>query len=410
MLVALTIGYGDYRLRESFEVSDAAPPTRIALIQGVYDTVFGNDEETDGTLDLEASDSDVRLDFDDSMFDSDPDIASSDSDVQLDGDSELNLEEDAGDVAGSGVLDFSDEADALVADSDSDVNLVAEDSDSDVTIVAEDANVDWDGAEDGTDPEIFLAEESSDVDEMDVSSNDSSLILMGGETAADVELASSLFAEDDDFPEEDSVLMSDSDGDIPMFAESDSHDSSEDVSGADSESDAELAEVDIAESDESSYLLPGVDADSDEELVADGALSDSAMFLGGIDSESDVNLVDSADSLQPAEARAVDRDVSSRRHSLKLPRNKFCLINLFLLRQGLGQTVQRPHILRVSLKIRSIHRFRFTELMLFQKQCAKRVCRRMRTYLFLSINTRNFSVSVSSKRHVKTEPARHKPL
>ena len=99
--------------------------------------------EEEAAVDLESSDSDVRLNFDESMFDSDPDMPAIDSDVQLADDSAVNLEP-AEDLEGTSVLDFSEES------------SVPGDSDSDVKLVSSDDEADFDPA--GTDPEISLSE------------------------------------------------------------------------------------------------------------------------------------------------------------------------------------------------------------------------------------------------------------
>ena len=54
LLIVMSIVYGDLRRKDSFEITNGKEPTTIALIQGVYDTVFGNDQEQDQIADVRA--------------------------------------------------------------------------------------------------------------------------------------------------------------------------------------------------------------------------------------------------------------------------------------------------------------------------------------------------------------------
>jgi hypothetical protein len=189
-------------------------------------------EEPDA-VDLSSSDSDVRLFFDESLFDDDKEVAdlvASGSDVRLSGDSGPNLEEagsdDEMDLSGWG-------SDAKISDSDSDVKLV--------------------GA--GTQPDINLnatiqMKSDSDSDVVMVPDTDNELNL-----SADSELK-----------------LSDSDSDVRLSAEDD-------------DSDVTLAGPDATDADMSvTSLFQGIDSDSDVKLMGTEDL------FAAEDSDSDVKL------------------------------------------------------------------------------------------------------------------------
>ncbi|MEO2016806.1 MAG: helix-turn-helix domain-containing protein [Fuerstiella sp.] len=253
---------------------DSAPDVQI-VAPTAADSSAGEED-----LDLSASDSDVRLAFDDSVFDSNPELPVADSDVQLADDSAV----DAADSSGAAVLDFDDSSDA--ANSDSDVTFVKSDSDSDVTMV---------GA--GTDPDIELVSSGTELP-----ADDSSVILTGSETDADIELSSTLFEDGDSDPDSD-VLLVDSDSDIRLTDEPSQSDKSS----------ATPAEGDDSESEDSSAFLSALGLDSDSSATAaeigdDDAIlqvaSDSELVIS--DSDSDVRLSDEPDDTAkgPKEAAA----------------------------------------------------------------------------------------------------------
>ena len=191
--------------------------------------------EEPGGADLSSSDSDVRLFFDETLFDDKDalDLTTTGSDVRLSGDSGPNLEEagsdDELDLSGWG-------SDAKISDSDSDVKLV--------------------GA--GTEPEVDL----------------NATIQMNTDSDSDV------------------VMVSDTEGELNLFADSELKisDSDSDVrlSGDDdSDSDVLLAgEVGSDDEDQAATsVLDGIDSDSDVKLMGSADL-----LAPDDDSDSDVKL------------------------------------------------------------------------------------------------------------------------
>ena len=286
------------------DISDAD----IRLVaEEVGETVIEDIAFEDGALDFSSSDSDVRLAFDDSVFDSDPDLVEIGSDVQLSGDSSLDVEADlvAEELASSSVMNFSEDT-GEARDSDSDVQLIEHASDSDVSFV-EEAD---------SDSDIRLPDDF--VDESDESSE----LLVGLDTQSDIQL---MTAPDENPSDESSRLLT----------------------GLDSESDMRLAGGPVNSSDESAFLLMGADSDSDVRLasapaddnsatpgvdagtlaageVAAAGLAaglsadsnDSSRMLAGLDSDSDVRLAnsttnkgDSSDSSRLISGLAEDSDV-----------------------------------------------------------------------------------------------------
>lgn len=263
--------------------ADSPPDSEVELVaEDPGETVV---EADDGALDLAASDSDVRLAFDDSVFDSDPDLIAVGSDVQLAGDSGVNLDtpDTPEDTSSSSVLDFA-EGENEDRDSDSDVQLVGQASDSDVSIVAEeDSDSDIVLVDDPTDGEFDVADEAS---------NDSSMIFQGSENEADIDLASTMFADADD-------------SDVNMVgedADSDSDESSIMMAGIDSVSDINLAEAAAADS---SNLLPGTDPDLQLGDTGDGPSSESS-------AESEIPLSDSDSDIRLADDDVNESDESSQ--------------------------------------------------------------------------------------------------
>jgi excisionase family DNA binding protein len=283
---------------ESLELEDADSDVQLDFDDAFFDDDDEEEEElaptvadqgSDGAsveatsegepdLELSASDSDVRLAFDDSLFDSDTDLSVADSDVQLADDSAIELED-------PGVLDFDAPADD--GNSDSDVTLVTNDSDSDVTMVGQ-----------GTDADIEL--DSSVTD----SASDSSVILTGSETDADVELSSSLFEDGDSDPDSD-VLLVDSDSDIRL---TDEPSNSQEVTGTDSDSDVQLSDGGITEDEESDAFLAalGLD-DEDSAAVVPDPVSESDGGEAAADMIDDTgDLIDSFDDEEEQVPDALD--------------------------------------------------------------------------------------------------------
>jgi len=204
-------------------------------------------EELDAA-DLSSSDSDVRLFFDESLFDGTDakGLVSSGSDVRLAGDSGPNLEEteseDELDLSGWG-------SDAKLSDSDSDVKLVGAGTQPEIdlnqTIQMED-NADSDVVMvTGTDGKVGLPADS----EFRISDSDSDVRLSSGDDDSDMQRADDEAAVDDE--------------DLAATAHFD---------GTDSDSDVKL----MGSED---LLLPDEDSDSDVKLSADLDRTDSDIRL-----------------------------------------------------------------------------------------------------------------------------------
>ena len=286
------------------DISDAD----IRLVaEEVGETVIEDVAFEDGALDFSSSDSDVRLAFDDSVFDSDPDLVEIGSDVQLSGDSSLDVEADlvAEELASSSVMNFSEDT-GEARDSDSDVQLIEHASDSDVSFV-EEAD---------SDSDIRLSDDF--VDESDESSE----LLVGLDTQSDIQL---MTAPDENPSDESSRLLTglDSESDMRLASapaddnsatpgvdagtlaagavaaaglaaglSADSNDSSRMLAGLDSDSDVRLANstTNKGDSSDSSRLISGLAEDSDVRLSPPAGGSDDSGVLLGLDSDSDVRL------------------------------------------------------------------------------------------------------------------------
>ena len=198
--------------------------------------------------DLSSSDSDVRLFFDESLFDDKGAIglAASGSDVRLSGDSGPNLEEteseDELDLSGWG-------SDAKLSDSDSDVKLVGI----------------------GTHPDIDLSPTVQMADDSD------SDVVMVRDTDGDINLSG-----------EPGHRISDSDSDVRLSAEDDDSDVqlADDAVSGDNDDLAATALIDGIDSDSDvklmgseDLLLPDEDSDSDVKLSADLDRTDSDIRL-----------------------------------------------------------------------------------------------------------------------------------
>lgn len=191
-------------------------------------------EEPDAA-DLLSSDSDVRLFFDESLFDGKDakGFVTSGSDVRLTGDSGPNLEEteddDELDLSGWG-------SDAKISDSDSDVKLV------------------------------------------------------GAGTQPDIDLNTTIQMTDDDGS--DAATVTNTDDNVPVSADSEIRISNSDsdvrLSGEDDDSDVQLADDDAGVNDDdlaATALIEGIDSDSDVKLMGSEDL-----LLPDEDSDSDVKL------------------------------------------------------------------------------------------------------------------------
>lgn len=156
--------------------------------------------------DLSSSDSDVRLFFDESMFEDDDDakkLANSGSDVRLTGDSGPKLE--AGQDDG---LDFSGwDSDPKLSDSDSDVKLVGAGTEAEVNLNSTSLM---------SDSEVKLSDSDSDVRLSDDVGNTHEIEMpfTGIDSDSDVKLMGS-----------DDLLADDSDSDVKLSADLDRTDS-----------------------------------------------------------------------------------------------------------------------------------------------------------------------------------------
>jgi excisionase family DNA binding protein len=199
--------------------------------------------------DLSSSDSDVRLFFDESMFEDDSDakeLANSGSDVQLSGDSGPGLESGPEEV-----LEFSGwDGDAKISDSDSDVKLVGAGTEAEIDLAST-------GSLNDSDSDVLLADESelnfSDSDSdvrlsEEVVDNTGEMTFIGSDSDSDVKLMGG-----DDF------LVEDSDSDVKLSAGLDRTDS--DIRLADSPSSTNNRTI----------LLPPIPDDSDLKLIPSGS-------------------------------------------------------------------------------------------------------------------------------------------
>ncbi len=208
--------------------------------------------------DFSSSDSDVRLFFDESMFEDDSDakkLADSGSDVQLTGDSGPNLES-----ADNEALDFSGwDSDPKISDSDSDVKLVGAGTEAEIDLAS---TSELRGSDDDVvsedEPELNFSDSDSDVRlSEEVVDNTSEMTFIGSDSDSDVKLMGG-----DDF------LAEDSDSDVKLSSGLDRTDS--DIRLADSPSSANNRTV----------MLPPIPDDSDLKLIPSG----SGIRTQGLDS------------------------------------------------------------------------------------------------------------------------------
>ena len=208
--------------------------------------------------DFSSSDSDVRLFFDESMFENDSDakkVTDSGSDVRLSGDSGPKLEANNDEV-----LDFSAwDSNPKISDSDSDVKLVGASTEAEIDLASTSSLQDSDSdvllANDG---ELDFSDSDSDVRlSDDVEENTSEMTFIGSDSDSDVKLMSG-----DDF------LAEDSDSDVKLSAGLDRTDS--DIRLVDPPSNAINRTI----------ALPPIPDDSDLKLIAAG----SGVRTQGLDS------------------------------------------------------------------------------------------------------------------------------
>ena len=286
------------------DISDAD----IRLVaEEVGETVIEDVAFEDGALDFSSSDSDVRLAFDDSVFDSDPDLVEIGSDVQLSGDSSLDVEADlvAEELASSSVIDFSEDT-GEARDSDSDVQLIEHASDSDVSFVEEaDSDSDIRLSDDFVDEsdessELLVGlDTQSDIQLMTAPdenpSDESSRLLTGLDSESDMRLASAPADDNSATPGVDAGTLAAGEvaaAGLAAGLSADSNDSSRMLAGLDSDSDVRLANstTNKGDSSDSSRLISGLAEDSDVRLSPPAGGSDDSGVLLGLDSDSDVRL------------------------------------------------------------------------------------------------------------------------
>jgi excisionase family DNA binding protein len=286
------------------DISDAD----IRLVaEEVGETVIEDVAFEDGALDFSSSDSDVRLAFDDSVFDSDPDLVEIGSDVQLSGDSSLDVEADlvAEELASSSVMDFSEDT-GEARDSDSDVQLIEHASDSDVSFVEEaDSDSDIRLSDDFVDEsdessELLVGlDTQSDIQLMTAPdenpSDESSRLLTGLDSESDMRLASAPADDNSATPGVDAGTLAAGEvaaAGLAAGLSADSNDSSRMLAGLDSDSDVRLANstTNKGDSSDSSRLISGLAEDSDVRLSPPAGGSDDSGVLVGLDSDSDVRL------------------------------------------------------------------------------------------------------------------------
>lgn len=222
--------------------TDSSPD--FPIITGESSSVLEEPESED----LSSSDSDVRLFFDESMFEDDRDarkLANSGSDVKLSGDSGPRLESGSDEV-----LDFSGwDSNPKISDSDSDVKLVG---------AGTEAEVDFTDAAslNDSDSDVLLADESglsfSDSDSdvrlsEDLVDKTGEMTFIGSDSDSDVKLMGG-----------DDLLVEDSDSDVKLSA------------GLD-RTDSDIRLVESPDDMSRTLALPPIPDDSDLKLIASGS-------------------------------------------------------------------------------------------------------------------------------------------
>ncbi len=239
--------------------------------------------------DLSSSDSDVRLFFDESMFEDDSDakeLANSGSDVQLSGDSGPGLES-----APEEVLQFNGwGGDAKISDSDSDVKLVGAGTEAEIDLASlNDSGSDVRLADDS---ELNFSDSDSDVRlSEEVVDNTGEMTFIGSDSDSDVKLMGG-----DDFLVEDSDSDGDgdSDSDVKLSAGLDRTDS--DIRLSDSPS----------SSNNRTIFLPPIPDDSDLKLIPRG----SGVRIQGIGSGIGLDAEESGISLEMDSGISLEADDS----------------------------------------------------------------------------------------------------
>ena len=218
--------------------------------------------------DLSSSDSDVRLFFDDSMFEDDNEVkelADSGSDVRLTGDSGPKLEAEAEPEADDDVLKFSGWDGAVsLSDSDSDVQLVGGGTEAEVDLSAT-------GKLSDSDSDVLLADEAS----LNFSDSDS-----------DVRLSDDLSDDETDNTADMTFTGSDSDSDVKLMGSEDflgeeiDSDSDVQLSAGLDQTDSDIRLVEPQADNSRTIAFPSIPEDSDLKLIKKG----SGVRLAALDS------------------------------------------------------------------------------------------------------------------------------
>ncbi len=247
-------------------------------------------------VDLSSSDSDVRLFFDESMFDDDDaeKITDSGSDVRLTGDSGPKLEADADDD-----IDLSGwDSDVKLSDSDSDVQLVGAATEAEVDLGLTDLL----GNDPKSDDDVLGGSIMSDSDSDVLLATDSELKL--SDSDSDVRLS-----------DDSDLKLSDSDSDVRLSdaADDDLGNTNEmTFTGADSDSDVKLMgseDLLLDDSDSDVKLSAGLDRTDSDIRLADVPSNDGAatMALPAIPDDSDLKLINKGSGVR---GPAIDSGIS----------------------------------------------------------------------------------------------------
>lgn len=305
---------GNWKFREQdieefarSQQADSSPDIPIITDPDKAQSTAGSDEPL--SADIPASDSDVRLSFDESLFDEEGGGTDSDSDVRLSGDSGPRL------GSGDDADDDSDSDVKLAGGSDSDVNLAGAGTEADIDLTGAPGDSDSDSdvlLADGSgtrlsdsDSDVRLtdhADDDSDPSLLSETDSDSDVKLMGTEdlvdddSDSDVELSPGLARTDSDIrlveepgdqPAEAEAAAPD-DSDLKLISPDSKTQQDEPDSGITLQSPGSSAKI---EADESGISL---DVDSGISLSAD----DSGISLESFDSGASLSADDSGISLE----------------------------------------------------------------------------------------------------------------
>lgn len=257
----------------------------------------------DEATDLSASDSDVRLFFDDSMFEDSPPVRPAGSDVRLTGDSGPRLDGGSADddlnLAG-----WDDDRSSKTSDSDSDVQLVGNKTDPEVNLA---------GAGDGR---IAIGDSDSDVrlsDDQGGTADDSGITLFDElDSDSDVKLtgAEALLSDDSDSDVKLAPGLTRTDSDIRLTGDTPAGKKQKPGNLGLTPHDSDLKLIDSPSkvrrqaSDDSGISLTG--SESGISLEVDSGISleadDSGISLESFDSGTDLGTDDSGISLDAADS------------------------------------------------------------------------------------------------------------